>query len=209
MDQQRTPLMDLTTHTEDFSRATVPVAPDAASTVTQPALTTVAGTQCTNCGAELAADQRYCVECGQRCVQSSVPFAESRQVPEARPASRPPRRARVSPNSTLIAGVGTLLLAMGVGVLIGRAGDSTGSNAPAQIVTVGAPAAGGVAATSTPATASPASTGGSKSKSSAAKGASKTAKAGKAPPKAVVKVGTPGKGPGYKNGKFTGQFFGP
>ena len=31
----------------------------------------------------------------------------------------------------------------------------------------------------------------------------------KTPPKAVVKVGSPGKGPGYQNGKFTGNFFGP
>ena len=47
----------------------------------------------------------------------------------------------------MIAGVGVLLLAMGVGVLIGRAGAGGGHAAPAQVITVGGatsgPAAGG------------------------------------------------------------------
>jgi hypothetical protein len=43
---------------------------------------------------------------------------------------------------TVIAGVGVLLLAMGVGVLIGRAGAPKQSAAPAQVITVSAPSSG-------------------------------------------------------------------
>jgi hypothetical protein len=46
---------------------------------------------------------------------------------------------------TVIAGVGVLLLAMGVGVLIGRAGAGKQSAGPAQVITVSAPSTGSVA----------------------------------------------------------------
>src|SRR5258708_25148438 len=81
---------------------------------------------CSNCGAPLAADQRYCTECGQRRGAPRFPFmegvAQSRREAEA-PPPRP--RPRFTPNSTLIAGIGTLLLAMGIGVLIGRTGNGS------------------------------------------------------------------------------------
>jgi hypothetical protein len=121
----------------------------------------------------------------------------------------------VSVNATLIAAIGTLLLAMGVGVLIGRSGNNSSPSAksPAvQVVTVGG-ASGGAsgAAASTPTTpaATPASGGSSTAKPSG-QAAGKPAAAAKppaAPPK-VVTVGSPGKGPGYQGGKFTGNFFG-
>lgn len=41
---------------------------------------------------------------------------------------------------TVIAGVGVLLLAMGVGVLIGRSGSSKQTAAPPQVITIGQPA---------------------------------------------------------------------
>jgi esterase/lipase superfamily enzyme len=44
---------------------------------------------------------------------------------------------------TVIAGVGVLLLAMGVGVLIGRAGASKQSAAPAQVITLASPTSAG------------------------------------------------------------------
>ncbi len=44
---------------------------------------------------------------------------------------------------TVIAGVGVLLLAMGVGVLIGRAGASKQSAAPAQVITLASPTSSG------------------------------------------------------------------
>ena len=175
---------------------------------------------CSNCGAPLAADQHYCIECGQRRGAPRFPFmegvAQRTAMVEAPPAAvvRPPR---FSPNGTLIAGIGTLLLAMGIGVLIGRSGNNSSSktNAPVQVLTVGG-AAGTSGAVGAVPGAGTTSTPGSPTKSAAA--AAKTAKATgtstvgkfqtKAPPPKVVTVGSPGKGPGYQGGKFTGNFFG-
>jgi hypothetical protein len=126
----------------------------------------------------------------------------------------------------LIAGVGTLLLALGIGVLIGRSGNSTApqSNSKPMVVTVGgasgaaAAAAGATAANTTSAPGSSsggsshkshktASTGaGSSNKSSAT--ASTAAKTVTALPPPTVTVGAKGHGAGYQNGKFTGNFFG-
>jgi hypothetical protein len=120
------------------------------------------GDTCPNCGAPLAGDQRYCLECGERgAPRSSVLLGGSPQQaqtpasasgPGAMPpdaasggsAPAPPSGAPRSSAATVIAGVGVLLLAMGVGVLIGRAGAGTKSTAAApQVITVGtAPAAG-------------------------------------------------------------------
>ena len=58
---------------------------------------------------------------------------------------RPTERAKLDQRNTVtvIAGVGVLLLAMGVGVLIGRSGGSKQPAAPAQVITVASgPAAG-------------------------------------------------------------------
>src|SRR5262249_3380652 len=113
--------------------------------------------------------------------------------------------------STLIAGIATLLLALGVGVLIGRGtGDSNGKASAAQIITVGGGATGGSGASAAAVTAASTSGGGKKSndKKSSTKDNSSKVTGGKAPSNPVVTVGAPGKGPGYKNGKFTGDFFG-
>jgi hypothetical protein len=187
-----------------------------AQTEVQPAIATVAGDQCTSCSAPLAPDQRYCVHCGQRRGGSAMPRAEAAITPaEAAPVPRP-RGARMSVNSTLIAGIGTLLLAMGVGVLIGRSGQkssNSSASAPAQIITVG----GGGGATALTGSGSSSA---SKSKSkggkndAAAKSTSTKAPATvkgtdvKLPKQKVVTVGSKGSGPGYQHGKFTGNFFG-
>jgi hypothetical protein len=56
----------------------------------------------------------------------------------------------------LIAGVGVLLLAMGVGVLIGRAGAPAAKAPPAQVISLGGAGAGGaVSTTTTPTTSTP------------------------------------------------------
>lgn len=114
----------------------------------------------------------------------------------------------MSVNSTLIAGVGTLLLAMGIGILIGRAspGSSTRST-PVQVV--GLSGTGTAGASAAP-EAQSSSTGASAAGGSSAKGGKAQAKAAKAklPPPKVVTVGSPGKGPGYEKGHFTGNFFG-
>ena len=167
--------------------------------------------QCSACGAAMASDQRYCVECGQRRGPARVASLDglAQRSQATPPTQRPPRRARTSINSTLIAGIGTLLLAMGVGVLIGRSGNSTSAKAlPAQVVTVQGSGTAGTGATATtpqsPTAANPTKSSGS----SAAKSVKSTSKAPAAAPAKAVKVGSAGKGPGYQHGHFTGNFFG-
>jgi hypothetical protein len=180
-----------------------------------PSITASIREQCSACGAAMASDQRYCVECGQRRGSARVPMLDglAQRGQEASTDHSQPRRRSLSVNSTLIAGVGTLLLAMGIGVLIGRSGNNTSAKSPpAQIVTV---AGAGAAATSPTAT-QPASgvsaTSTSKAGESHATGAAKssaksTPKKAAAPIKAV-KVGSSGHGKGYQKGHFTGNFFG-
>src|SRR6188472_1980390 len=94
----------------------------------------------------MAADQRYCLECGQRRGDPRLPFMDAVVLMDAvkrpRQAAPPPpkkKRTGVSPNAALIAGVGTLLLALGIGVLIGRSGNhDVASTTPApQVIKVG------------------------------------------------------------------------
>jgi hypothetical protein len=162
----------------------------------------------------MAPDQRYCIECGERRtgggLRDALPRTQTTAV-----AAAPPRRPRMSANSSLIAGIATLLIAMGVGVLIGRSGDHSNksANAPVQVVTVPAGGAAGTATTGTTATTGASTT----SKSKKSKGATKktaaqqtAAKAKVKLPPPVVKVGskcaTGAKG--CQNHKFTGNFFG-
>jgi len=147
----------------------------------------------------------------------------------AAPAVRESRAPRLSGNAALIAGVGTLLLAMGVGVLIGHTdnGSSKNTNAPAQIITVGGAAGGtstGAAAATTHAKAKAAKGKSSKkakannsksagvNKQQAAKAQAAASKvlgaSSKNLPPPTTKVGDKGHGPGYSGGKFTGTFFG-
>jgi hypothetical protein len=134
----------------------------------------------------------------------------------------------VSAGATLVAGVATLLLAMGVGVLIGHSGNSASnqraSTPPVQVVKVtGGGGGGGAVAAATPST--PAATKtkakakakvNAKAKAQAAAAAHKASAAAskvlgttaaKLPPPTVT-VGAPGHGAGYQNGHFTGTFFG-
>jgi hypothetical protein len=115
---------------------------------------------CARCGAPLADDQRYCLECGERRVpMSSVllggapAVAGSGSQPQGPP---PPASGSPSPSDdsagrnsavTVIAGVGVLLLAMGVGVLIGRSSSSRPATPPAEVINVGSGAASGAATT--------------------------------------------------------------
>jgi hypothetical protein len=108
----------------------------------------------------MAADQRYCLECGERRTPTSsvlaggAPSAPPRATPPSAPPSagvnHPPGDPGWQRSSTLtvIAGVGVLLLAMGVGILIGRSGDSKSAGAPQQVVVSTTPGSGsGTAAT--------------------------------------------------------------
>ncbi len=147
-----------------------------------PAENLVAGTmgdRCVTCGAPLASDQRYCVNCGERrgAPRFALPTASAGPSVATEPADPEPRRARrprASSGATLVAGVGTLLLALGVGVLIGH-GSAAGTKTVqgrAQVIKVnegggGASGAGGArtaastgASSSAGSTASKHSTGG-------------------------------------------------
>jgi hypothetical protein len=93
--------------------------------------------QCPSCGALVAVDQRYCLECGHRRGDPRLPFMDAvvfmdamNRPPETASPSTKGRKRGISPNAALIAGVGTLLLALGIGVLIGRSGNHT--SAPAS-----------------------------------------------------------------------------
>ncbi len=93
--------------------------------------------QCPSCGAHVAPDQRYCLTCGARCGEPRLPIMDAVTFMDAmkqpRGASTPPPQRpqrRVSPNMALFATIGVLLLAMGVGVLIGRSGNHPVASAP-------------------------------------------------------------------------------
>jgi hypothetical protein len=169
--------------------------PLSTESIASPSSSSAAGAElCAACGAPLAGDQRYCLECGERRAPiSSVllggpPSGDRSQSQTPPPAPPPP--ASTAPDSagrgnavTLLAGVGVLLLAMGVGVLIGRSSAPKQSAAPAQTISVTQPAAPGAgAATTTPTTPEAAS----KTGTTASKGGAKKGAAGAAESKSGV-----------------------
>jgi hypothetical protein len=132
---------------------------------------------CAACGAPLADDQRYCLECGERRMpMSSVLLSgppSGGELSQAQPpvmvppanGSAPAGGAGRGSAATVIAGVGVLLLAMGVGVLIGRSSASSKlSAAPAQVITVAPSGALTTPTTTTPTTPHASTKGGSSSK---------------------------------------------
>jgi hypothetical protein len=141
---------------------------------TEPAIgVSVAGDRCAVCGAELAPDQRYCVECGTR---RGAPRFSANLPSQAAPASAPATRPTARRPSTMLAivAVATLLIAFGVGILIGH---DTSSKAPT--VTVQSSGAGSSGGSSSSGSNSNSSGGSSSSGSSSGS----TPKAGAAPPK--------------------------
>jgi hypothetical protein len=101
---------------------------------------------CAECRAVLAEDQLYCLECGRRrppmsslLLRGHPPTAPGPTVAGAtsppRTIAEPPAAPRQS-TTALLAGVGVLLLAMGVGVLIGRAGTGRQPASTPQVVSV-------------------------------------------------------------------------
>jgi hypothetical protein len=108
-----------------------------------------ANDSCPNCGARMAADQRYCLNCGHRRGEPRLPFMDAVVFMESMGsggagASSPPpppieqkSSPRMNANAALIAGVATLVLAIGVGFLIGRSGHENSTQAAApQIIKV-------------------------------------------------------------------------
>jgi hypothetical protein len=111
----------------------------------------------------------------------AVVFMEAINKPQQPQASAPKaaggRSKGLSANASLIAGIATLVLAIGVGVLIGRSGDSgsaTAANAAPQIIRVGG---GGEESSGASAATAEANSGGGKEKGKAKKGKSKKAEA--------------------------------
>jgi len=180
----------------------------------------------------MATDQRYCLECGQRRGDPRLPFMDAvvymdtlKRPREAAAPPAPPRepRSRMTANASLIAGVATLVLAIGVGVMIGQSGDNstpTAASAP-QIIRVGGGGGEETAAASTAAGGS--KIGGGKGKkgkppeksidssgtSAAAAEVLKPAGDVKLPPPTVQPGGKCESGAaGCEGGKFTGDFFG-
>jgi hypothetical protein len=183
----------------------------------------------------MAADQRYCLECGLRRGDPRLPFMDAvvfmdalkRPAPVAAQPSPPPpeRRSRMTANASLIAGVATLVLAIGVGVMIGQSGDNGSSVAAApapQIIKVG----GGGEETATASSAAGGDEiGGKNGKAKKAKAPEKAvdssgtseAAAEVLKPAGDVKLPPPTVQPGGKcesgaagceDGEFTGEFFG-
>lgn len=130
------------------------VAPD--HSVAPPAIGSAPGDACPTCGARMAIDQRYCLGCGHRRGDPRLPFMDAvvfmnamsapQDEPAAAPPPPPPKRSGLSPSTTLVAGIATLVLAVGVGVLIGRSGDGNPTpvaNQQPQIIRVGGSEGGG------------------------------------------------------------------
>lgn len=183
---------------------------------------------CPHCGTSLALDQRYCLECGApRTYLSGMLLDRMRSPAAAQAASGQPTQSPMpggatgvlppppsSPGSstwqrgnvlTLIAGIGVLLLAMGVGVLIGRLGGSSSSNAAPQVITVGGAATGAANTTPTPTTpeaSSAAKAGAVAGAAAAAKHKAKEAGVGATPskpaPPTVLKTLRTGSGQSYE-----------
>jgi hypothetical protein len=178
-----------------------------APTLSMPAV----GEACAKCAAPLVADQRYCLHCGEPRPHVGGPLSAEpansspRQSPPMTPPAPPglpgaPGVASASRNNSvaLIAGVGVLLLAMGVGVLIGRAGSGSAKAPPAQVISLGA-AAGPAGAAATPTAATPETPAPTSKKEAKAKESSVKSSISKpAPPSTAANLRTGGSGQSYE-----------
>jgi hypothetical protein len=157
----------------------------------------------------------------------AVVFMDAVNRPRDAGPPPPPRekKPRISANASLIAGIGTLVLAIGVGVLIGRSGENSGSsaaNAAPQIIKVGG--GGETASTAAPEEAAGNTKAKGKANKAKAKAKSETGSSGTTKaaeevlkPSPGVKLAPPTVQPGgacepgaagCKGGEFTGEFFG-
>lgn len=125
--------------------------PDAGAEATRQHGGITAADRCAACNAPLAGDQRYCISCGERRgrprfeVDSLASGATAPEPAALSSHAAAPRHAWLSSGSTLIAGVATLLVAMGVGVLIGHGNNSgtSGRAAPPAAAPVNVHISGG------------------------------------------------------------------
>jgi len=107
--------------------------------------------RCRNCGAPLAEDQRYCLNCGERKGEPRIDFGryEAPTPPPQEAAPIPPSEEKPNRDYTPLAAVGgiaVLGVMLLIGVLIGK-GDSGGAaTTPAPVVVQGGEADTGKAA---------------------------------------------------------------
>lgn len=107
-----------------------------------------AGEPCTACGAPLAADQRYCLNCGQRRVGPRVDYrrylassgSEEKpppppEVPVPAAAPEPAKLERDYTPLAAVGGIAILGLMLLVGVLIGK-GNGPTATAPAPVIKI-------------------------------------------------------------------------
>ena len=203
-------------------------------------VTAAVADRCASCGTPMAADQRYCVNCGERRGKPRFPIPGSAAAPAPVPvpgSGLPPMppRSRFTATGAFLGGIAVLLIAMGVGVLIGNVSNSgSSSSAKVPAVTVVRVGGGGNASGSTGSSGNSGttgSTGGKRGKKSKTATASAGGGAAKAPTKVVIqkaaaastkvlgagahvaapttKVGDSCQNgtPGCSNGHFTGSFF--
>lgn len=110
------------------------------------------GDQCTSCGSPLAADQRYCLNCGTRRAERRVPVEATGVASRGfEGGTRPPAPVGGPAAVQRLGGAwgvaALLLLALGVGVIIGNLGDDGPVAAKPPVVTIGGGALGATAAT--------------------------------------------------------------
>jgi hypothetical protein len=177
----------------------------------------------------MTSDQRYCLECGQRRGDPRLPFMDAVVLMDAvkQPSQPPPpppkkRRSGISPNAALIAGVGTLLLALGIGVLIGRSGTHEVAQTAAAPIVIHRGGGEEVATASKSKTTTGGATAANAKTKKQKEAAEKAAEAHPAAEEVLhtnanVKLAPPTVKPGDKcesgaagceNGEFTGNFFG-
>jgi hypothetical protein len=173
------------------------------------------GTKCPNCGAEVVADQRYCLSCGHPVAPVRLGFLDALHDEGAHPAPQwssaetlqtstlsypppPPESGLggwIRRNSALFALLSVLILCLIVGLLVGHWVSQNNKSSGPQEVKVqfpaGLAAASGASSSPTTTTAKPAAPKAAKAKEAqeAAQGAKET-KAEKAPPPPAVKVST-------------------
>ena len=109
----------------------------AAAAAPEPAAAARTAGSCRTCAAPLAADQRYCLSCGERVATPRVDWAQL--APVAGGATPPPAPTRGARWTLMLDRVGgpmgaaaVVLVALGVGVLLGQGGG--GSQGPATII---------------------------------------------------------------------------
>jgi hypothetical protein len=135
-------IMAATTHSTEGG-SSQPETGGAGATAPQSAVSlmgTSSTDRCSVCSAEMAADQRYCVECGTRRGKPRFQLAAGSSRPASAVAKQP--ELSIAPRLTALLALIVVLLALGVGVLIGNGSSSSPIKGPVTVVLSGSGATG-------------------------------------------------------------------